>query len=179
MFSLIERIKKGRLKDFPGVFTPGRKELSLGERIGRLALPEKLFIPLKQHSGEAGSISVSVGDYVLKGQPLTQAVTHTALPVHAPTSGTVVAIAPHISAHPSGIPEMTLVLEPDGKETWCERAGLDDYTNQSPSTLASLISDAGISGLGGAGFPSHRKLQSKQPLEFLIINGVECEPYHR
>ncbi|MGA9615811.1 MAG: electron transport complex subunit RsxC, partial [Serratia proteamaculans] len=114
---------------------------------------------------------------VLKGQPLTVGRGRT-VPVHAPTSGTVSAITPHITAHPSGLAELCVIIQPDGEDRWCERAPVADYRQLATSELIQRIHQAGIAGLGGAGFPTASKLQGgMNGVETLILNAAECEPY--
>lgn len=81
------------------------------------------------------------------------------------------------SAHPSALPELSIIIEPDGKDTWCELSPLANPANASHDELVDVIHNAGISGMGGAGFPTYVKADIKQPIEFLIVNAVECEPY--
>ena len=79
-----KKIKKGRLHQFPGGVHPeGRKAISVGSEVISPDLPECLYIPVKQHSGTAGKVIVNIGDYVLKGQPLTESTNANDLPVHA------------------------------------------------------------------------------------------------
>ncbi|WP_246840624.1 electron transport complex subunit RsxC [Lacimicrobium sp. SS2-24] len=178
MQSLIEKIRQGSFSDFPGGVYPQQfKELSNQTPISRIPLPEKLYIPVKQHIGVEGQIKVAVGDRVNKGQPLTQSMNPFAVPVHASTSGEITAIREHVSAHPSGLPETTIELTPDGEEHWVELTPMLDYRQHPKSEVLEAICRAGISGLGGAGFPTHIKVTPKKDIEFLIINGVECEPY--
>ncbi|AWL11436.1 Electron transport complex subunit [Saliniradius amylolyticus] len=178
MDALIDKIREGRFWDFPGgVFPPERKAMSNQAPIRLLPLPEKLYITVKQHIGVEGHVRVQEGERVLKGQPLTQAMNPFAVPVHAPTSGTVTAIGPHVAAHPSGLEDLTIELTPDGKDQWCELTTLPDYQQRPKSEVIEAISRAGISGMGGAGFPTHIKVSPKKNVDFLIINGVECEPY--
>lgn len=89
-------------------------------------LPERFIIPLQQHLGPEGELCVKAGDPVLKGQPLTTGRGRT-VPVHAPTSGVITAIEPHITAHPSGLKELCVLIEADGLDTWCEREFIADY----------------------------------------------------
>lgn len=117
------------------------------------------------------------GDSVLRGQPLTFGRGRM-LPVHAPTSGTVVAIAPHTVAHPSALSEMCIVIEADGEDRWIERDGWSDYRSHSREELITRIHQSGVAGLGGAGFPTGNKLQGGgDKIKTLIINAAECEPY--
>ncbi|GGF72065.1 electron transport complex subunit RsxC [Alteromonas lipolytica] len=175
---IVERIDQQKLWTFPGGVHPdGRKHLSNQTAIDTLPLPEQLLIPLKQHIGTAGSCLVTTGDSVLKGQVLTSSPNPFAVPVHAPTSGKVSAIEERTTAHPSGLAELCIVIEPDGNDTWAELAPIENYQQQDKAVLLAAICEAGIAGMGGAGFPTHIKSTARKPVEFLIINGIECEPY--
>lgn len=81
------------------------------------------------------------------------------LPVHAPTSGIVAAIAPHSTAHPSALAEMSVIIDADGEDRWIERDGWNDYQNKSREELIERIHQFGVAGLGGAGFPTGTKLR--------------------
>lgn len=176
--SIVNRLNEGRLWDFPGgVHPPELKRVSNEEPISKIEIPEKLYITAKQHIGVQGSISIKVGDAVLKGQPLTKSTNPFAVPVHAPTSGRVTAISPHVSAHPSGLPELTVEITSDSRDIWCQLSPILDYQQKPKTKIIEGICNAGIAGMGGAGFPTHIKASPKKNVEFLIINGVECEPY--
>ncbi|MFA0890973.1 electron transport complex subunit RsxC [Vibrio cholerae] len=179
MLSLIEQIKSGKLWDFPGGIHPfENKHQSNRQPIINASIPNELVLPLKQHIGKAGDLLVKVGDRVLKGQPLTQYTSTFMLPIHAPTSGVISAIEPRTVAHPSGLSELCIVQTPDQQEEWFDLQPQPDYQQLSPETLLELIRQAGISGMGGAGFPTAKKLQSGlSRTEILIINAAECEPY--
>jgi len=175
--SLFQQIKAGQLWDFHGgIHPPARKQHTSQKPLGRLPLPDRLYVPLRQHIGVPGSLLVSVGQQVLKGQALTYADNAMAVPVHAPTSGTVLAIEPHIAPHPSALPELCVVIEPDGLEQWRERHPLN-LLECDRLTLLQRIQEAGIAGMGGAGFPTHLKTGAASGVDYLIINAVECEPY--
>ena len=177
MPGLFQQIQAGKLWDFHGgIHPPGRKEQTNQKPIAVLPIPDRLYLPLRQHIGVAGQLLVKVGERVLKGQQLTGADNSMAVPIHAPTSGTVLSITPHTSPHPSALPELTLVLEPDGLDEWRQREPLNFLTCDN-LTLLSRIQDSGIAGMGGAGFPTHIKAGLTQPVDYLIINAVECEPY--
>ncbi len=154
-----------------------KKRLSNKAAIVQPTMPDLLTLPIRQHVGSEGICCVNVGDYVYKGQALSNATTPYAVPVHAPTSGHIVAIAPHVVAHPSGLTEMCVSIKPDDKDTWGELSPLADYTAVDKNTIVDAICQAGISGMGGAGFPTHIKTATSKPVEFLVLNGVECEPY--
>ena len=177
MPTLFQQIQAGKVWDFHGgIHPPSRKERTNQKPVALLDIPERLYIPLRQHIGVAGKVLVKVGDRVLKGQALTQADNAMAVPVHAPTSGTIQAIELHTSTHPSSLAEPTLVLIPDGMDEWRPRKPLDPEQVDT-YTLLERIQESGISGMGGAGFPTHIKVNVKQPVDYLIINAVECEPY--
>ena len=175
---IMERLSTQALWDFPGGVHPQEhKSLSNQGEIQRLSLPEVLYIPIKQHIGGHGELIVRVGEQVRKGQPLTISDNAFAVPVHASSSGEVIAIKEHVAAHPSGMKEMTIVIQVDGLDTPYEFEPMSDYTKRSQEEIVGAICKAGISGMGGAGFPSHLKSDNVKPIEFLIINGIECEPY--
>ncbi|SJL82747.1 electron transport complex subunit RsxC [Vibrio palustris] len=177
--SLIEQIKSGKLWDFPGgIHPPENKKQSTKKPLADAGVPHELILPLKQHIGRAGSVSVKVGDHVLKGQPLTQCNTAFTVPIHAPTSGTIKAIEDRTVPHPSGLSEPCLILESDGDDRWIERTPYRDYHLATPADVIEHIRQAGISGMGGAGFPTARKIESGQAkIDMVIINAAECEPY--
>ncbi len=100
------------------------------------------------------------------------------LPVHAPTSGTIAAIAPHTTAHPSALAEMSVIIDADGEDRWIERDGWSDYQTRTREALIERIHQFGVAGLGGAGFPTGSKLRGGgDKIKTLIINAAECEPY--
>ncbi|WP_350635853.1 electron transport complex subunit RsxC [Pseudoalteromonas sp. GW168-MNA-CIBAN-0100] len=178
MDKLLEQIKKGTVWAFPGgIHPPQQKSLSNSASITRLPLPDKLIVPLKQHIGANGKLLVEKGQHVLKGQPLTAPAANWSVPVHAPSSGVVTDIAPMPSAHPSALPELSVIIEPDGKDEWVALNKNKNPAELSHDELINIIHQAGISGMGGAGFPTYVKADTKQPIEFLIVNAVECEPY--
>ena len=136
-------------------------------------------MPLQQHIGAASSPIVEVGDKVLKGQKIASADGHVSVYLHAPSSGTVSAIDEQAVPHPSGLSALCITIETDGEDRWIERKPIPDYTAISEHEIRQIIREAGIVGLGGAGFPSYIKLNPgiHHHVETLIINGVECEPY--
>ncbi len=162
-----------------GIHPPMRKKASTQNPIQQVDLPSTLILPLHQHIGESAEPLVSVGDRVLKGQTIAKAKGYVSAPVHAPTSGTIIAIEERPIPHPSGLDGLCMIIETDGLEEWTEKAPLADYQALDASKLRNAIRSAGIVGLGGAGFPSYIKLNPStgKPIETLILNGVECEPY--
>jgi len=178
MESIIERINQGKLWQFHGgIHPPEQKAETSSKPIKQLPLPDQLIIPLQQHIGRQGELLVSVGDKVLKGQALTQGSNPMAVPIHAPTSGTISAIKKSVIAHPSGLSELCVFIDVDGEDTWRTRDICQDFTQLSRQEIIKKIADAGIAGMGGAGFPTHIKINTKPDINFLIINAAECEPY--
>lgn len=163
---------------FGGLKLPGFKSMSMSQETQSATLPKKLTLPLKQHIGHAAEAIVKVGDTVLKGQMIASAKDYVSTPVHAPSSGKVIAIEKHLVPHPSGIPTDCIVIETDGEEKWTECKTNTNYRMLEPNEVRDIIRDAGIVGLGGAGFPSFIKLSPGSNLvKTLILNGAECEPY--
>jgi len=178
MLKLFSAFRKDKIWDFNGgIHPPEMKTQSNGTPLRQLPLAGRFVIPLKQHIGAEGELCVSVGDHVLRGQPLTRGRGRM-LPVHAPTSGTVVAIAPHSTAHPSALAELSVIIDADGDDRWTERDGWSDFRARSREELITRIHQFGVAGLGGAGFPTGNKLLGGgDKIETLIINAAECEPY--
>lgn len=179
MSSLIEQIRHGQLWDFPGgIHPPENKAQSSHSPMIYPELAEEFVLPLKQHIGRPGDICVNIGDHVLRGQQLTQANLAFMVPVHAPTSGTVIAIEKRIIAHPSGLSDLCIIIKPDGLDAWIEKKAIPDYQKIDSEVLIEKIRQSGISGMGGAGFPTARKLHTGlAKTKILIINAAECEPY--
>ena len=179
MADVLTRFNSGKLWEFDGgIHPPDMKYQSNKKPISTLPLPQDFYVPIKQHTGSAGSVLVKRGDHVLKGQPLTQGDGLSSLPVHAPTSGTVIDVFPYVAAHPSGLPEISVHIKADGLDQWREQNPMDDFLTQTPEQLVEKIYQAGIAGLGGAVFPTAAKIHSaEKQVKLLIINGAECEPY--
>ncbi|MDU6412505.1 MAG: electron transport complex subunit RsxC [Yersiniaceae bacterium] len=178
MFNLLKALNKHKIWDFAGgIHPPEMKTQSSHAPLRKAPLSPEFIIPLQQHLGPEGELLVKAGDRVLKGQPLTAGRGRT-LPVHAPTSGTVRTIEPRITAHPSGLKELCVVLDADGDDRWCALSPVTDYHQQSAGDLVARIHQAGVAGLGGAGFPTASKLQGgRHGVKTLIVNAAECEPY--
>ncbi|MCG6540473.1 electron transport complex subunit RsxC [Pseudomonas sp. KSR10] len=162
-----------------GIHPPERKDLSNRTPIQQAPLPTRLVVPLAQHLGAPAEPCVILGERVLKGQKIAEATGFVSAPVHAPTSGTISFIGPQPYPHVSGMPSAAIVIDSDGQDEWIELEPKTAYQAMQPRDLLELIRQAGISGLGGAGFPTGVKLTTPpgQQIRTLIINGTECEPY--
>ncbi|GAA6172850.1 electron transport complex subunit RsxC [Colwellia sp. KU-HH00111] len=178
MDSILERINQNNFWQFHGgIHPPEQKAITAAKPIRQLPLPKQLILPLQQHIGRQGDLKVKVGDKVLKGQALTRSSNPMAVPIHAPTSGTISAIKKSVIAHPSGLEELCVFIDVDFEDTWRSRDICHDFTQLTHLQLIKKIADAGIAGMGGAGFPTHIKVNTKPDINFLIINAAECEPY--
>ena len=169
-----------KLSSFPGgIVLDGQKRRSTQKAISQTPLSKKLILPLKQHIGDASVPIVEIGDKVLKGQKIARAEGHVSVFLHAPSSGVITAIDNQPIPHPSGLSALCITIETDGDEQWIEHTGTEDFTKLSAHDIRQYIREAGIVGLGGAGFPSYIKLNpgAHHHVETLILNGVECEPY--
>jgi len=163
-----------------GIHPPENKHQSLQSPIRQAGIPPRLTHPLSQHIGAPAEPIVEVGQQVLKGQMIAKASGFISVPIHASTSGTIVAIEERLIAHPSGLSAACIVLESDGEDRWIDHSGIDDYHQLDKAALLAIIREAGIAGMGGAGFPAAVKLgvnPDKGKIETLILNGTECEPY--
>ena len=163
-----------------GIHVPDEKSLSNACPIERLPLPERLWVPLQQHIGAPARLLVGVGERVLKGQMIAEPSGFISAPVHAPTSGRLVAIEDHPVPHPSGLVAPCALIETDGEDQWAELPPpLTDYPQLDPALIRERIRWAGVVGMGGASFPTSVKLTpgTDRQIHTLIINGAECEPY--
>jgi electron transport complex protein RnfC len=162
-----------------GIHPDTSKALSAEQPIQSLPMPAWLHIPLQQHIGAPAKPIVKVGEFVYKGQVLATSQGVVSASVHAATSGKIAAIGHYPAPHPSGLPILTVTLEPDGTDRWLDQEIPADPFALSPEAIAMRVNAAGIVGLGGAAFPAAVKLNvsRRSQIHTLIINGSECEPY--
>jgi len=163
-----------------GIHPEYRKELASEQAIVALPMPARLYIPLQQHIGSAALVLVRAGDLVKKGQMIARSGGAISSPQHASTSGRIVEVTEVPAPHPSGLPQTTIILEPDGLDEWTDLPEpIADPFSADPHLIHDLVAQAGIVGMGGAAFPSAVKLNlgTQKKLETLLLNGAECEPY--
>ncbi|MCV2403226.1 electron transport complex subunit RsxC [Marinomonas sp. C2222] len=162
-----------------GIHPPENKAQSLQLPLGRPRLPKELILPLGQHIGQASRPLVKAGDKVLKGESIAVNNGFLSSYLHAPTSGIVTSIESRPIAHPSGLSDICIIIEPDNKEEWIPLSPLNNWQEEAPTDVLAYLSKMGIVGMGGAGFPTQVKLQGAQKniLKHFIINAAECEPY--
>ena len=160
-----------------GIHPNDGKSLAKDKAIVTVMPKGDLIYPLSQHIGAPASPIVSVGDHVLKGQKIAEAGGFVSAPIHASVSGTVKAIEPHFN--PTGTKVNCIVVENDGEYQEVQYAPAKPLDELTKEEILNLISEAGIVGMGGAGFPTKVKLSPKEPekIEYVIANCAECEPY--
>jgi len=163
-----------------GIHPPFHKDLSAHKASQAVPLPEHLILPFKQMSGNLAGFQqhVNVGDYVYKGQALASCSVST---LHAPSSGYISSIEDRPIPHPSGLQDRCFILQLDGKDQWGDThyQAYHDYSQLSLEQLLQRLQETGITGLGGAVFPTRIKLGAlrNKNIHTLIVNGAECEPY--
>lgn len=166
------------LKTFKGGVHPIEgKELSKSKPIKELLPKGELVFPLSQHIGAPASPIVAVGDTVLKGQKIAEASGFVSSPIFSSVSGKVKAIEPRRVA--VGDMVNSIVIESDGNFLEVGFEETEDVSKLSREEIIKKIQEAGVVGMGGAGFPTHVKLSPKDPdaIEYVIANCAECEPY--
>ena len=173
----VKAIRESRFAGYYGGVHPSeKKEFSEHETLVTFPAPQTVVIPMSMHLGAPANPVVQVGDYVKMGQVIGEAAGFISAPVHASVSGKVVAIEerPHASRGTC----LAVVIENDGKDTLCEtvkpNGKLEDL---SADEIVEIVKNAGIVGMGGAGFPTYVKLKPGKPIEYVLLNGCECEPY--
>lgn len=159
-----------------GIHPAQNKLISTHQPIQHPPFAPQLIISLTQHIGPASIPLVAVGEHVLKGQLIAKCAPPLGVPLHAPTSGTIIDIGDYPTSHPSGLPGPCIVLAPDQQDE-----AVEFHAKEKPNSVQSLkaiLLHSGIIGMGGAGFPSFRKIANKQgQIHTLIVNGAECEPF--
>lgn len=164
-----------------GGITPlPNKQQSNTTSIRFAGIPAELVFPLMQRQADAIPV-VTIGQRVNKGELIAHAGDDFGAPIHASSSGEIIAIEMRPIAHATTDTARCIVLRTDGNDSWCERKPFADLAQVDAKLLIERIRNAGVIGAGGAGFPAASKLldANNQPVVIttLIINGVECEPY--
>jgi len=161
-----------------GVHPNDSKALSKDKAIQVAPLLESYQVIIHQNIGAPPELLVKKGDEVKKGQLLAKAGGFVSVPLHAPTSGTIKMIDK--CPGPTGMAVAAIEITADGEDTFeAPFEPIADWKNTDPAELKQRVWDAGIVGMGGAGFPAHVKLSPPEgkTIDTLILNGAECEPY--
>lgn len=167
-----------RFKTFPGGVHPhDYKHFSASVPVEEFPLPKRVVISMSQHIGAPSQPLVKVGDEVKTGQKIADAGGFVSIPQHASISGKVTKIDNF--PHPAGASAMAIEITGDGEDTWVDLLDDENFLQLSPQEMKDRIGKAGICGMGGAGFPTFVKLSPPEdkPIDTVILNGVECEPY--
>lgn len=154
------------------------KELSESKPVSVLQPKGEMVFPLSQHIGAPAKPLVAKGDHVLVGQKIGEPGGFISACVISSVSGTVKALEPRMVANGAMVP--SIIVENDGEYETVEGFGRDrDPKTLSKEEIRNIVKEAGIVGLGGAGFPTHVKLTPKDEsaIDTIIVNGAECEPY--
>jgi electron transport complex protein RnfC len=172
----VKAAREDRLEGYYGGIHPSeRKEFTEHLALKRFPDPEEVVIPLSMHAGAPANPVVAVGDTVKVGQKIGEPAAFISSPIHSSVSGTVVAIENH--GHATRGECLSVVIKSDGKNTLDEsvqpKGDLDSLT---PDEIVEIVRDAGIVGMGGAGFPTAVKLKPAKPVDTILLNGCECEP---
>ncbi len=167
----------GRLTFHGGIHPYDGKDLSKDKPILDVNPKGDLVYPLSQHIGAPAVPVVAKGDKVLAGQKIAEAAGYVSAPIYATVSGTVKAIEPRRVVVGDSV--MSIVIENDGKYEEVEYAPVKPLLEMTREEIIEKIKEAGIVGMGGAGFPTHVKLSPKEPdkIDYVIANCAECEPY--
>ncbi|MDY3022793.1 MAG: electron transport complex subunit RsxC [Oliverpabstia sp.] len=173
----VKSIREERLAGYSGGVHPSeRKEYSEHIALERFPEPKTLVISMSQHLGAPANPIVQVGDTVKVGQKIGEAAGFISAPVHSSVSGTVIAVEPRMHAT-RGSEVMAVVIESDGKDTLHESVKPNkDLDSLTPDEIIDIVREAGIVGMGGAGFPTCVKLKPAKPVDTILLNGCECEP---
>ena len=172
----VKSIREKRLEGWYGGIHPVEgKEPTEHKPLVRFPAPETVVIPLSMHLGAPANAIVNVGDYVKMGQKIGEAAGFISAPVHSSVSGKVIAIQdlPHATRGTC----TAIVIENDGKDLLDEsikpNKPLEELT---PAEIIEIVKEAGIVGMGGAGFPTYVKLNPGKPIDAVLVNACECEP---
>ena len=172
----VKAIREKRFENYYGGVHPVEgKEPTEAMPLVSFPAPETVVIPLSQHLGAPATACVAVGDTVKVGQKIGEQAGFISAPVHSSVSGTVIAIEdrPHASRGTC----LSVVIKNDGLNTIHESVKPNKPLEElSVEEIISIVKEAGIVGMGGAGFPTYVKLQPGKPIEAVLINACECEP---
>ncbi len=173
----VKAIRDERLTGYNGGIHPSeRKELAEDIPLKEFPEPETVVIPLSMHAGAPATPVVKVGDSVKVGQLIAEASAFISSNIHSSVSGTVTAIEPR--PHSKGADVDAIVIKSDGLCTVDESVKpAKDLAELTPEEIVEIVKDKGITGMGGAGFPTSVKLNPGKPIEAVLLNGCECEPY--
>ncbi len=176
MFASLQALLAGGFRH--GVHPPDHKEATASLPIRRMPFPDEVVLPLRQHAGAPARLLVRPGQRVERGDKVGEAQGYVSVPIHASAAGTVTSV--EWWPHPDGSQAEAVRIQVDPRSAQLPRPRLvPRWDGLTPDQVRAAVQDAGVVGLGGAAFPTHVKLKAPPdtPIELLLVNGAECEPY--
>jgi electron transport complex protein RnfC len=170
---------QGKIRTFRhGVHPPENKDATELRPIERIPFVKEYVMPLSQHIGAPSVSTVNAGDEVSRGQIIAEPGGFVSVCLHSPVTGLVKAVEPRLHANGKMMPSIVIQADPYSSQKIIP-AERPDPAALSNKELVEQVQKAGLVGLGGAAFPSHVKLSlpSDRKIEFVVVNGCECEPY--
>ena len=178
IFAHAKNIREKRMESYyGGLYLRGCKDFSVSLALQNFPVPETVVIPMSQHAGMSADPIVRLDDYVMVGQKIGEAVGVFSSSVHSSISGLVTEIAPH--RHPNSSHDVvSITIQSDGKDAPHRSIiPIDYWDDLDVYDIDAIIAEKGIVGMGGAGFPTPVKLKAPKPIDTILINGCESEPY--
>jgi len=172
----VKAIREERLAGYYGGVHPcENKEYTEHMPLVKFPEPEILVFPMSQHLGAPATPTVQVGDTVLVGQKIGEPSAFISAPVHSSVSGTVIAVEDRPHANRGQC--LSVVVRNDYQNTLHPSVQPKELDSLTPDEIVEIVRQAGIVGMGGAGFPTAVKLKPNKPIDAILLNGCECEPY--
>jgi len=178
IFEHVKNIRRKRMESYyGGLYLRGCKDFSDSLALQNFPVPHTVVIPMSQHAGMSADPIVRLGDYVMVGQKIGEAVGVFSSSVHSSVSGHVTEIAPH--RHPNSSHDVvSITIQSDGKDAPHRSIiPIDYWDDLDVYDIDAIIAEKGIVGMGGAGFPTPVKLKAPKPIDTVLINGCESEPF--
>ncbi len=172
----VKSVREKRFEGYYGGIHPlERKELAEHLALVKFPAVHTVVIPLSMHAGAPAEPIVEAGQHVDVGQKIGEAKGFISANIHASVSGKVIAVEPRLHATNGNV--MSVVIESDGKNTLHESVKpAGDLDSLTPDDIVNIVREAGIVGMGGAGFPTSVKIKPPKPVDTVLLNGCECEP---
>jgi len=155
----------------PGSVHPPSQKLAASKKIEEIPQPQRVSLPFQQHIGAPATPVVEKGEQVKVGQKIAEATSYVSCPIHATISGTIKLLTSMLNPV-TGRPTMGAIIESDGEDSWIDLQAANPE-ELSEEGILERVKDAGLVGLGGAGFPTHVKLKPPpdKPVRAIIVNG--------
>ncbi len=158
-----------------GEFIPGYKNITENKEIEKMSVPQTVIIPMHQNLGAHCEPLVKVGDRVKVGQKIGDSDEFFSSPIHSSVSGIVEEI--EVLKYYSGEDSKSVIIRVEGEDQEFVPTFKRDYKTMTKEEIVKAVHEAGIVGMGGAAFPTHINIDTRGPVEYLLLNGAECEPF--